>query len=95
LDGRNIPTDIFGNSYIRLEHLGESISVGFYILGNPEQDVTWWQEGSLHDLRGVLRSSLVEFLSFCWGLVCGRGIAFARAVEDGGISVSHWQKVIR
>ena len=49
LDRRNILANVFGNPYIGLKHLRESISVGF-ISSNPEQYMTWWQEGSLHDL---------------------------------------------
>lgn len=93
-DGRNIPANKFGNPYIGLEHLRESISTGFPVSDNPEQGMTRWQERCLHDLRRVLWSMVIKFLLFRRGLARDWSFVFARMVVDGGICVGHWRKAI-
>jgi hypothetical protein len=85
LYGRNISANIFRNPYIGLKHLREPIFVGFSTSGHLEQGVTWWQEGSLHDLCRVFDLSFIDFLPFRWRLVCGRSIVVARTVKNSGI----------
>lgn len=89
LDRRNIPTNVFGNSYIGFEHLREFISVGSSISSNSEQGVAWWQNGSLHHLRRGFSLVVVKFLSFRWWLVGGRRIFFTETVGSCGVGVSH------